>query len=156
MKKLLVAACAALLLAGCGGSSDKPESKTTCSMSQEGNGAKMETNIVYSHVDNDITRQLQTVTITAPDEKTYKALVPTVKASSLESKAKDVEGMKYELKFDDKKYTIVEVMDFDINKISAKDYGSFTNQTIDGSSLKGRMKLDITKESMEKSGLTCK
>lgn len=155
MKKLLLTACAVLVLAGCGSSTKDDAKKMTCKMSQEANGITVETSIDFTYSGNNISRQDQKVVMTAQDEKTYEAMKPMVEGASLESRAKGVEGFKYELTFDDKKFTVNEHMDFDLNAMSPKDYGSFTNQNLEGDSLKGLVKLDKTKENMEKSGLTC-
>ena len=153
MKKVLCAAFAAVILAGC--SSGKEETKTmTCTAEQKSNGSTITQTIKFDYQGDNITKQDQKTVIVAPDKKTYEAMLPTLRAASLESKAKGVEGMSYSLKEDKDKFSITENIVFDITEIYPKDYGTFTNQTLSGKKMV--MDLEKTKENIEKSGLTCK
>ncbi|MCR0326616.1 YehR family protein [[Clostridium] innocuum] len=153
MKKVLCAAFAAVILAGC--SSGKEETKTmTCTAEQKSNGSTITQTIKFDYQGDNITKQDQKTVIVAPDKKTYEAILPTLRAASLESKAKGVEGMSYSLKEDKDKFSITENIVFDITEINPKDYGTFTNQTLSGKKMV--MDLEKTKENIEKSGLTCK
>lgn len=152
MKKLVCAAFVIAALAGCG---SKEETKTmTCTNTKEQNGMKMTQTIKFDYQGDSIIKQNQETVLVASDKKTYDALEPRAKASSLESKAKGVDGMEYSLNFDKDKFTIKENIIFDIKKIAPSDYGKFTNQTI--TTKKMVMDLEKTKANIEKQGLTCK
>lgn len=87
MKKLLCAAFAVAMLAGCSGG--KEETKTmTCTAEQKSNGSTISQTIKFDYQGDNITKQDQKTVITAPDKKTYEAMLPTLKSASLESKAK--------------------------------------------------------------------
>ena len=153
MKKLLCAAFVVAMLAGCSGG--KEETKTmTCTAEQKSNGSTISQTIKFDYQGDNITKQDQKTVITAPDKKTYEAMLPTLKSASLESKAKGVEGMSYSLTEDKDKFSITESIVFDIKEIDPKDYGTFTNQKLSGKKMV--MDLEKTKENIENSGLTCK
>ena len=101
MKKLLCAAFAVAMLAGCSGG--KEETKTmTCTAEQKSNGSTISQTIKFDYQGDNITKQDQKTVITAPDKKTYEAMLPTLKSAS------------------------------DIKEIDPKDYGTFTNQKLSG------------------------
>ena len=150
MKKLLACLCVVTLLAGCGGSGNKSESKT-CSITQNG----MTLDATFNAKDDEIKTADMNVTVPASalggvDLSTLsddqKKMMQTQLESSLGIKEDD--GMKVSFDFKDK--DIVVKINMDLTKTdssSLKKFGFGSNTD---------MSLKNTVEQAEKQGATCK
>lgn len=154
MKKLLAGALVALTLCGCG--SKAVETKTaTCTNTTKQNGLKMDITTKFDYQDKTVVKQTQDAVITAKDKDTYAFAKQYMEGTDMQNSTKDMKGVTYELKYDEEKFQVTEIMSIDFTKISADDYNKVTNgqANIDGKRFK--IDLDKTISGMKTSGFKC-
>ena len=154
MKKLLAGALIELTLCGCG--SKAVETKTaTCTNTTKQNGLTMDITTKYDYQDKTVVKQTQDAVITAKDKENYDFAKKYMESANMKDSTKDMKGVTYELKYDEEKLQVSEIMSIDFTKISADDYNTVTNgqANIDGKRFK--IDLDKTINGMKASGFKC-
>lgn len=152
MKKLLCIAAALFCLTACGGSDE--EKKVDCTMNRASTGYKTEGSINFTYAGDLVKSQNQSSVMTFDSKEIYDEMVPYVKTRSLETKTKGMEGVTYEIKYDEKTFTITEDLKIDITKVSAADYAKLSGMS--ESSLKGmKISMEKTRQNVVKQGYSC-
>ncbi|MXQ72526.1 DUF1307 domain-containing protein [Clostridiaceae bacterium DONG20-135] len=151
MKKLLCLAMAALVLGGCGGDKTKT---MTCKLSKEQSGITTEIDMKLEYKGEVVTKQIQTGTVKTDNESALDILFSSMESLGYADKADGMKGVTYSLKKYDDKKEIVEKMTMDLEKISAKDYNTMTNNASQASD-NFKVGLEKTRDGLEAQGFTC-
>lgn len=153
MKKTICMMLVLLCMTGC---SKKEEDvvvkKTTCSMEQKVEEVTFKTTQEIESVGDTVRSQKQTVSaqFDKDDENAKKKIEDSIKDNT--EKYKDIKGMVFEASFNDD-YVYNEVITFDFNTISAKDYGTVTDQKLEGD--KVEIDYQQSKNNLTKQGFVC-
>lgn len=150
MKKVLCVAMAALVLGGCG---DKAKTMT-CKITKEESGVTMDINMKLEYKGKVVLKQIQTGTVKTDNDSALGILYTSMESLGYADKADGMKGVTYSLEKNDDKKEIVEKMTMDLEKISAKDYNTMTNNASHASD-NFKVGIKETREGLETQGFTC-
>lgn len=153
MKKTICMLLVLLCMTGCSKKEeDVTVKKTTCTMENKVEDVVFQTTQEIEYVGDTVRSQKQSVTAQfQKDDKDAKKNVETsIKENS--EKYKDIKGMSFEASINDD-HLYKEVITFDFNTISVKDYGTVTDQKLSGDKLK--IDYQQSKNNLTTQGFVC-